>query len=477
MEEGPSSDQMKFLNPYTRKVRSLRSALRLLKITKSGRRFLILIASLKTFRGIVIISQALLLTRIIVDDARGSFSLSGMTPEILMLSATWILQSLVAFTEERFAVKNGQRIRRELRQTLLERIAQDDLTIKRERSAEEISLLVTRGIAELGPFFSRVLPNLVRAVLTPLVITIAIALGNRLVAGSITSTTALLILILTPKIYLSIRDLTQDWHLVERSLERSLNVLSILESPLKPTETEDHEESLTSLGRIKEIRWTDAEVIHDEDCSVTFRWGIASGGKMTLIMGPSGSGKTTLLQSLIRMHTLSEGRIFIETNKGTFRIEELSVDYWLDQIAWIPTTPHFVEGTIEENLKLIKPRANRQRLAEVLAQANLPVESLPNGLQTKIDQLDPLPSAGQLRRLALARAILKDAPIIFCDSLNEPIDSSLELPIQAKLKELSRDGKLVITISNNEEIIAMADRKIALDSGRIEPVRILESVR
>lgn len=236
------------------------------------------------------------------------------------------------------------------------------------------------------------------------------------------------------------------------------------------------EEGLKSLGRIKELRWTDCEVLFPEDRSVTFRWGIATTGKLTIVTGPPSSGKSTLFNALMRSAELHEGRIFVESSKGTFRLDELDLDYWLEQISWIPETPHFISGTIESNLKFIKPRANRERLTEILRSVQLDPESLPHGLQTSTDIQDQALTEQQRHKLAIARAILKDSSIFLVDS-PKGADPVVELEIYQILKALSREGKLVILITEEPESLSLADRRITFDAERLTPTRLLEAVQ
>lgn len=564
---------------------------RLLRASRSGRGFILLIVSVALLTTIATIAQAFLLTKVIVDAFEGRATLADLQSTLIALTFVLLLRSLLSFLSERYTNQISHSIRAELRQSLIEKYATDGTALQRRFGAGELSLLATRGVATLEPYFNRFLPQLLIALVVPVIVAITIALqdlisglvilftipliplfgviigrytssamekkwrtlgilsgyvldllhglttlklygrsklqgenlrkqtdryrketmqvlkvsflssfaleliatlsvallaveiGIRLVNGGLSLTTGLLILILAPEVYWPIRNVAAQFHASADGVEASKKIFEVLDTRFEKESTEEsgdeasEDEELRSLGRFKEIRWTDGEVIYNEDRSVTFRWGIASAGKLTVINGPSGSGKTTLINALIRVHPLNEGRIFIETSKGTFRLDQLDTEYWLNQISWIPQDPHFASGTIEENLKLIKPRANRQRLAEVLEAANLKVDDLPDGLQTRIDDRQSGLSVGQLRRLALARAILKDAPVVICDEPTASLDPENELFIQRTLKDLSREGKLVIAVTHDPELVAMADRKIALDGARIEPVRVLEAAQ
>lgn len=562
---------------------------RLLRASRSGRGFLILIVSVALLTTIVTIAQAFLLTIVIVDTFQGEATLEQLISTLALLATVLLLRSLLSYLSERYTNQISHSIRAELRQSLMEKYASEGTLLNRRFGAGELSLLATRGVATLEPYFNRFLPQLFIAAIVPVIVAITIAfqdllsglvilftipliplfgaligrytssamerkwrtlgilsgyvldllhglttlklygrsklqgenlrtqterfrketmqvlkvsflssfaleliatlsvallaveIGIRLVNGGLSLSIGLVILILAPEVYWPIRNVAAQFHASADGVEASKKIFEVLdarfESNQTSTETDSETEPLKSLGRFKEIRWTDGEVIFNEDRSVTFRWGIASAGKLTVISGPSGSGKTTLINALIRVHPLHEGRVFIETSKGTFRLEDVDLEYWLDQISWIPQDPHFASGTIESNLKLIRPRANRERLAEVLKAANLELDELPNGLQTVIDDRQAGLSFGQLRRLALARAILKDSPIIICDEPTASLDPANELFIQRTLKDLSRNGKLVIAVSHDPELIAMADRKIHLQATRIEPTRVLEAVQ
>lgn len=558
---------------------------RLLRASRSGRGFIFLIVSVALLTTIATIAQAFLLTKVIVDAFEDEASLGNLQLTLILLAAVLLFRSLLSFLSERYTNQISHSIRAELRQSLLEKFASDGTALNRKFGAGELSLLATRGVATLEPYFNRFLPQLFISMVVPVIVAITIALqdllsglvilftipliplfgaiigrytsaamekkwrtlgilsgyvldllhglttlklygrsklqgenlrkqtdryrketmqvlkvsflssfaleliatlsvallaveiGIRLVNGGLSLTTGLVILILAPEVYWPIRNVAAQFHASADGVEASKKIFEVLDTRFESEDVAESEEELKSLGRFKEIRWTDGEVIYSEDRSVTFRWGIASAGKLTVINGPSGSGKTTLINALIRVHPLNEGRIFIETNKGTFRIDQLDTEYWLNQISWIPQDPHFASGTIEENLKLIKPRANRQRLTEVLEAANLKIDELPHGLQTRIDDRQSGLSLGQLRRLALARAILKDAPIVICDEPTASLDPENELFIQRTLKDMSREGKLVIAITHDAELVAMADRKITLDGSRIEPVRVLEAAQ
>ena len=258
----------------------------------------------------------------------------------------------------------------------------------------------------------------------------------------------------------------------------NLDFTDLEEPSTQDTSTQESEEgsqSAGSLGRIKEIRWTDCEIVIDEDQVITFPWGIASSGKLTFITGLGKKAKSALLETLIGIQHPHQGRLFLETSKGIFRFEELDDSQLRSMISWLPKKPHFISGTIEENFRLIKPRANREKFKEILTKVGLSEDSLPNGIKTMVDE--ETMTQVQLRRLALARVLLKEAPIVLAEDDSTLQDQNLRTLINETLKNLAREGEMVICVSDDEELRKLADRILTIDSDSFTPTFVLESVQ
>ena len=258
----------------------------------------------------------------------------------------------------------------------------------------------------------------------------------------------------------------------------NLDFTDLEESSTQATNTQESEEgsqSAGSLGRIKEIRWTDCEIVIDEDQVITFPWGIASSGKLTFVTGLGKKAKSALLETLIGIQHPHQGRLFLETSKGIFRFEELDHSQLRSMISWLPKKPHFISGTIEENFRLIKPRANREKFKEILTKVGLSEDSLPNGIKTMVDE--ETMTQVQLRRLALARVLLKEAPIVLAEDDSTLQDQDLRTLINETLKNLAREGEMVICVSDDEELRKLADRILTIDSDSFTPTFVLESVQ
>lgn len=300
-----------------------------------------------------------------------------------------------------------------------------------------------------------------------------IAVSTAVIASGLTNFTIAFLLLIGLEIGWTARSLFKQVPMARDSVARlrGLEVKRVSEPENPPSEMDDSS-ALTSLGRIKELRWTDCLIEVSEDESVTFRWGIASSGKLTLITGQATSAKSRLMETLIGMHQPVQGRIFVETSKGTFRLTELDPSYWNEQLGWISIKPVFFPGTIEENLRLIKPRTTRQKMLEILSEAGITEESLPHGLAT---QIDTELSDGLLQCLALARILLKDPPIVIMEQRSSSPEGEAEVSTIDKLKALARNGKTVLLLSDSDYARTLADRIITIDSNDAEPQVMLES--
>ena len=266
-----------------------------------------------------------------------------------------------------------------------------------------------------------------------------------------------------------------DMHGATRIETRFNDLLDSDDQETEDSDSDEDSQGSASLGRIKEMRWTDCEIVIDEDHVVTFPWGIASAGKLTLVQGLGHNAKTALVETVIGIRSPNQGRLFLETSKGTFRFDELDHSQLRGLIGWLPKDPNFIAGTIEENFRLIKPRANREKFKEILTKVGLAEESLPDGVRTRVDQGNLTKT--QLRRLALARILLKEAPVVLAEDDSSIEGGELRTLINETLKTLAREGEMVIAVSDDQELKGLADRVLKIDSESFTPTFVLESAQ
>lgn len=182
------------------------------------------------------------------------------------------------------------------------------------------------------------------------------------------------------------------------------------------------------------------------------------------LIGKSGSGKTTVTNLLLRTLDPDSGQIFFDG----IREEKLAVEWIRKQIALVPQDPFLFFGTIADNLRMAKQGATDEELLAALKAAELLdfVEASPAGLDTKVGDQGVALSGGQAQRLAVARAILKDAPIVVLDEPTSQIDVETEALLNSALERLTAN-KTVLLIAHRLSTIEQADRMIVLDNGKL----------
>lgn len=181
-------------------------------------------------------------------------------------------------------------------------------------------------------------------------------------------------------------------------------------------------------------------------------------GERLALAGPSGSGKSSVVELLLRFRPYA-GSITI----GGSEVRELASDDLLRLIAAVPQRPHLFNSTIRANLLLAKPEATDAELQQALTDASLAdwVASLAEGLETRVGEGGRAVSGGEARRIALARALLKDAPIVVLDEPTEGLDLLTEEKVVARLSARLK-GKTVLVISHRPACLALADRVVWL---------------
>lgn len=187
-------------------------------------------------------------------------------------------------------------------------------------------------------------------------------------------------------------------------------------------------------------------------------------GTTIALVGPSGSGKSTLMKLLVRFYDVTDGSITLD---GT-DIRELTLSSLRKQIAFVAQDPILLSGTIEENLRYGSPSATAEEMkrAAQAAFAHAFIEKLPDGYETEIGERGVKLSGGQKQRLAIARAFLKDAPILLLDEPTSALDRESEELIKGALKRLLV-GRTAIVIAHRLSTIEHADKVVVVENGRI----------
>ncbi len=190
-------------------------------------------------------------------------------------------------------------------------------------------------------------------------------------------------------------------------------------------------------------------------------------GEVVAIVGPSGSGKTTLVNLISRFYDPSRGRILIDG----VEVKSVTLDSLRHQIGLVTQDPFLFHDTVHANIAFGNPKAGREEVIRAAAAANADgfIAKLPLGYDTPVGELGARLSGGERQRLSIARALLKDPPILILDEATSQLDSESEALVQEALERLM-EGRTVLVISHRLSTIRNADRIIVLDQGKIAEV-------
>ena len=197
---------------------------------------------------------------------------------------------------------------------------------------------------------------------------------------------------------------------------------------------------------------------------------------MTAIVGPSGAGKTTILRLTARFWDAAAGVVRV----GDVDVRDLSTEVLMSQISVVFQDIYLFDGTIEENIRVGKPDASAEqvRAAAELARVDEIAARLPDGWDTPVGEGGVRLSGGERQRVSIARAILKDAPIVLLDEATAALDPINDRWIQQALRSLTKD-KTIVVVAHRLQTIQAADQILVLEQGRIAEEgthsRLLES--
>ncbi|TQM36885.1 thiol reductant ABC exporter subunit CydD [Pseudonocardia cypriaca] len=281
---------------------------------------------------------------------------------------------------------------------------------------------------------------------------VAVSVGLRLVEGRLDLATALLVLVLAPEVYLPLRAVGARFHDSAEGLAAATVVFGVLETP-----TADHED-----GRVPAPDPSRLPVaLHA--VTVEGRGGpvldgldlVLPPGTVLGVRGRSGAGKTTLVDLLLGLRTPDAGRVTV----GGVDLADIDPDAWHRRVAWVPQQPVLLAGTVADNIRLADPAAPLDRVAAAARAAGLDV-----ALDTPVGEDGNGLSTGQRRRVALARAVLADRPLLLLDEPTEGVDADTEAAIIDALPGVLA-GRTAIIISHRDAVLVHCDRILDLTPG------------
>ena len=526
---------------------------RLLRYSRSSRGFIFALVLIATLGAVLTITQALLLVDLICKFFQHKKTFAGVRSEVLALALVFLGRALLAYINDRIAVRASSKMRNELRTQVMSKTLENGGVDSQEQGTAALAVLVTKGINNLDGYFAKFLPQLFIAVVVPILVGItitlrdwksgliilltiplipifgiligrftasatekkwqtlgllsgyfldllsglitlkvygreklqskklhgvgeryrvetmqvlrisflsslaleliatlsvallAVTIGLRLVNGSMPLSVGLLVLVLAPEVYWPIRQVSAFFHAAADGVAAFNQLFAILEKPARSGGDD--------LEDLSAIAWSELVVSYQDRNEIRIPAGKILRGEVHALVGPSGSGKSTLAAVLLGFIQPTSGEVTVSTSVGEKNLKDLDLSAWRRQIAWQPQEPKFPLGTVAQILRHAKPGASEDELSDLLISVDLNPTDLPHGLQTELGTVQQRLSVGQLRKVALARAILKGSPVIILDEPTASVDDISESTIARLLATKAGEGAMILVISHRELLI------------------------
>jgi len=285
--------------------------------------------------------------------------------------------------------------------------------------------------------------------------------GYQVIEGISTPGTFFSFLAALLMLYQPIKSLSNINNSVQEGLAAAQRVYEILDMPVESLEA-DQARELPTIQR--EIRFRQVDFTYEdrlvlENINLTVKK-----GEVVALVGPSGAGKTTLVNLLPRFYEVTRGTITIDD----YDIREVTLSSLRGQIGVVTQQTFLFNDTVRANIAYGRPEASEAEIIQA-AQAAFAwdfIQNLPLGLDTVIGEQGVMLSGGERQRLAIARALLKDPPILILDEATSALDSEAEQEVQKALDNLIQ-GRTTLIIAHRLSTIRHADRIVVLEEGRI----------
>ena len=290
---------------------------------------------------------------------------------------------------------------------------------------------------------------------------VAVLIGFRLMWGQMHFLQGFFVLLLAPEYYAPLRALGGVYHLRMDAIGAAQRMQPVFE--LQPSVTGDG--AARPPAAAPALRFDDLHFAYEpgrealRGCSFE-----APAGRVTAVVGESGAGKSTLLALLLGLAQAQRGRIEVDGAP----LDSFERDAWLHGLALVPQRAHVFAASIADNLRLARPDADMEmlRAAARAAGAEDFIDALPQGFETLLGERGAGLSGGQVQRLALARALLRDAPLLLLDEPTASLDADSQQQVLDALRGAVR-GRTVLMVTHRLRTLELADRVVVLASGRV----------
>ncbi|MFZ5779972.1 MAG: thiol reductant ABC exporter subunit CydD [Pseudomonadota bacterium] len=290
---------------------------------------------------------------------------------------------------------------------------------------------------------------------------VAVLIGFRLLDGTLGFEAAFFVLLLVPDFYAPLRQLGVDYHARMEALAAAERILAFLdESPVATADaTPDLGDAIVVDCQSVSFAWEPGRSVVD---SVSLR---LQPGEIVALVGPSGAGKSTLLSLVLGLVRPRSGRILVNGHD----LAAMDPARWMRHVAVVPQRPHMFAGTVLDNIRLGDPSVSvkRAQAAARLAAADRFIAALPQDYDTLLGEHGQTLSGGQVQRIALARAFLKEeAGILLMDEGTSGLDRGTEAVIVDAIRRLARN-RATLVVAHRLATVKIADRIVFMEGGRV----------
>jgi ATP-binding cassette subfamily C protein CydD len=291
---------------------------------------------------------------------------------------------------------------------------------------------------------------------------VAVLIGFRLLDGEMAFFQGFFVLLLAPELYLPLRNMGTHYHARMEAIGAAERMVELIETPVgeralgtrPPPDSRSLDIAFEQVSFAFEPRRPALDDLSLE---------LPAGQRIALV-GPSGAGKSTLIDLLLGFVQPDQGRITV----NGLDLAEMALRTWREHLAWVPQSPRLFHGTLLDNVRLGRPDADMSAVEAAARRAHADefIQKLPEGWETRIGELGQGLSGGQIQLLALARALLRDTPLVLLDEPTASLDPHSERMITDALKRLA-EGRTLLTIAHRLHTVRQADLILVLDRGRL----------
>jgi ATP-binding cassette subfamily C protein CydD len=287
---------------------------------------------------------------------------------------------------------------------------------------------------------------------------VAVTVGVRLVGGSLGLEAGLTVLVLAPELYLPLRRLGAEYHACADGLAVADRMLELIDAAPAAAPGGRRTPPSPAVAPVRLERVSFSYPARPGLVLDGFELDLAP-GELVALVGPSGAGKSTAAALLLGLVQPTAGRVTV----GGVDLATCDVAAWRRQLAWVPQRPALLRASVADNLRLGAPAAADadMRRAAALAGADSFIASLPAGYDTLIGDGGRALSPGQRRRIGLARAFLRDAPLVILDEPTADLDPESVAVVAVAVDRL-RAGRTTLVIAHRPELVERVDRVVEL---------------